>query len=283
MKRLKDSARLVAEAYDRKAAARRPCEGESETTIGHIRTITVAVKTLRGAKWRLIRNVVITILVAALLVPVVEFLNGKGIFFASPSLPQSGAAQPVTDVAMTAPPVAKPSQAAVDQTAKPTPRPSATSAAPTQSATAPQSDPSTTTMPGSLVVNTAETVSGATIALSQLLVAEKDSVANTWCSLATALDVAQCESTLGTQWSARSNSPSADHVPSAAVTVGQPTGTGAMYTFPVAYGNSMVPVTIEWVGHQWRLSDADYQQAVFNGGILTSLGVNLTSVVLNVL
>ena len=272
----------VSDVFARREAANQPCEGESDTIIGHIRTIITAVRILQGAKWYLIRYVVKSVIVAALLISAVVYLNAKGVLSPRPTPSQPKTAQNTTIVAMTAPPVAQPPQVAAVQGLA-APQPSATPTRAQPSATPVQVSPNLLALPGNLGATTIDAVSDATSALSQLLMAEESGAAETWCSLATTLNVAQCDSVLGALWTVRQKSSAANLAAPTTVTVGQPSGAGAAYSFSVNYGERSVLVTMEWDGQHWHLSGNDYQQALLSGGILTPLIGNLTSVVLNLL
>lgn len=282
MKGFTNIKRQVSDAFARREAADQPCEGESDTVIGHIRTIIAAVKILQGAKWYLIRYVVKSIIVVALFITAVIYLDPKGVFLPELSPAQPRTAQGAKIVAMAAPPVAQPTQIAPVQSVTAAPQPLATSRAQVSAAPT-QVSPRASTLPGNLVAGAVDDVSGAAKALSQLLAAEESGTADKWCSLATTLDVAQCDSDLGTQWAARQDHFAVNHMAPATVAISQPSGTGATYTFSVDYCERSVLVTMEWDGRQWHLASYDYQQALLSGGIVAPLVGNLAFAVLNLL
>jgi hypothetical protein len=245
---------------------------------------------MQGAKRHLIRRILIGFGVIAVLVPAVIYLNDNKIGLGRPSALQPSTGDGTPSAVVVARPAPMPAQAT-------TPRPAEIrepSAAPRQpgAVTPPATDPNAAASQASpdlppslsgLLTDTLDTVDGATSALDQLLTAEEAGVVTTWCSLATTLDIAHCESELGTQWAEREAQSDVGPTETDSVTVSQALGSGAQYTYCIYAGAKTAQVTMVWSGRQWRLSDQDYQQALAGGGILTPLLGSLTSAVLNLL
>ena len=256
----------------RRTPAYRPRLGEPTTTSGRARAIALFLTTVRGSSRLLIRVVFIIVVIAAFLIPVIAYLKVGG---GSRSAPHVEAVQPALS-----PAAAAPSSAPFRTTAAPgAPLPrQATTASPAVT-TAPAVSPPTAAPVGDDVAAVLETVADARAALIQLLLAEQNGAVETWCSLATALNIAQCDARLGPAWTAQHSSAPADTAQPVQVTAGTATGGEAGYTFSVSSGEDSESETMVWDGHLWRLSDPDYQTALDDDGLLQPLVGTLTSVV----
>lgn len=281
---------LVCDAFARRVLARQPREGEPESLSESIGTITSAARTVRGVKWYLTWQALAGIGFVIVMVPLVIYLNAKGIGFAGPGRPQPTTGSGTLNAAAMAQPAPMPAQATTvrpagirESSAAPQLQAPITPTVTDPDATASQASPESSAPLSDLLTDTLDTVAGATSALNQLLTAEENGVATTWCPLATTLDIAECDSELGAQWAGRHAQTDKDSVTDESVTVSQPVGAATQYTYSIQAGADTTRVTMVWGGQQWRLSDQDYQQALLGGGILTPLLGSLASVVLNVL
>jgi hypothetical protein len=278
MKRILALGCLVIDAFARRSLARRPAEGEPESLNAQIRTIAIATTTVRGAKRYLIWRVVFTLVIISALVPLIIFLNDKGIAFTHPARARSKMTEEspmvatVAGIALEPHPDAKMSENAQG--------PTATEAAPPPTATATPGASDVPALLSGVLNSTADTVTDATSTLSQLLTAEADGAVATWCSLATALDSGPCDTAILAEWSSPHAQPGAATASPEIVAVGQPSGNASQYTYNVRFDTSTVQVTMVWDGRNWRLSEPDYQKALNDGGILAPLGA-LTSAVLD--
>jgi hypothetical protein len=265
--------------------------GDPETMKDDLLAITAALRMVRGAKWYLIRRVALTAVVIAILVPAVIYLDGKGIFFARPSLHRPSAV-PTTVVALRTPPLAHvartPLRARSTQgdRAQPTSTQQPTAAAyPQETLTTPgvPTGPNDTSLLDKVVPDSLDTISAATATVSELLAAEEDGAAETWCSLAGTLNLAECDRDLSSEWAASDAQSRRDRATLTAIAIGQPSGTATQCTFPIRYGDSSTTVTMVWHGQRWQLSSQDYQHALTDGGILSPLIDNLGFLVGSVL
>lgn len=277
--------RIFAILADRAPAAE-PRPGEPATTADDLRSIRASVKMISGAKVQLffwtasVAVVIVSLVVAVAIVKIASVLRPT---FSSPSEAMATHSIALVSPVPSSSTMPAPSSARLAKKVQPPhwrPTPSA------KLVLLPTGQPllaSEAAAPNLLdsvdgaLSNAEQSVQGATTTLLQLVSAEERGAVDTWCSLATTLNVSVCEQDLSQKWGVGRTQSSPLGVASAGILVGQPIERSGQYVYPIDFGGNSLSVAMVWDGWQWRLSSGDYQRALSRGGILTPLVGNVES------